>query len=159
MRREDRPQAFGVFKPVGHVVLAFPPGADVDGAVDNLRETGFKDGDLVRYTPAQMVAQVEDDIAHASPLSSLGQELNLVKAHRALAERGYRFLVVRAPSDARTALVTRAARAHGAERAQKYGTFVVEELLSQPDEHQVFESAARGLDNQAAPRREGNTRR
>jgi len=154
MGRRDRPHAFGVFKPVGHVVLAFGPAAPIEGAIDALHEAGFAPADVMHYTPAQMVAQVDDDIAHASPLSSLGQELNLVKAHRALAERGYSFLVVRAPSDALTAQVVRIARAHQAERAQKYGTFMIEELLEQADEHQVFESPARGLDTPKPPARE-----
>jgi hypothetical protein len=155
MRREDRPQAFGVFKPVGHVVLAFPPGADVDGAVDSLRETGFMGRDVVRYTPAQMMAQVEDDIAHASPLSSLGQELNLVKAHRALAERGYGFLVVHAPKDEQAARVAAVADRFGAERAQYYGRLMIEELIEHAeDTAQVAESTARGLDAQTPSGRE-----
>ena len=74
MGRRDRPHAFGVFKPVGHVVLAFGPGAPVERAIDALHEAGFGSADVMHYTPAQMVTQVDNDIAHASPLSSLGQD-------------------------------------------------------------------------------------
>ena len=43
-----------------------------------------------------MLAQIDEDMSRASPLAAIGQELNLVKAHRALAERGYHWLVVKA---------------------------------------------------------------
>src|SRR5687767_13974210 len=101
MKKDDRPEAFGVFKPVGHVVVSFPPDADVDGALGALREAGFNDHDVVHYSPQEMVAQVDAELATASPLSGIGQEQNLVKAHRALAEQGYAFLVVDAASDDR----------------------------------------------------------
>ena len=154
MKKDDRPEAFGVFKPVGHVVVSFPPDADLDSAIGALRDAGFDERDVVRYTPQEMVAQVDAELATASPISSVGQEQNLVKAHRALAQQGYSFLVVDAASDDRSSRVAEVARRFHAERAQKYGTFIIEELLESPEDHQVAESNARGLDAQTMTGRE-----
>ncbi|EWS56052.1 hypothetical protein [Methylibium sp. T29] len=78
-----------------------------------------------------------------------------MKAHRALAERGYHWLVVRAPSDDQARRVASVARRFNAERAQKYGRLIVEELIEHGDDlPQVAESPARGLDAQTASGRE-----
>jgi hypothetical protein len=150
MNKSDRPETFGVFMPVGHVVASFPTADDMAAAANALTgEGGFLAEEVVRYSPEQMKAQVDHDVANASPLASLGQELNLVKAHRALAERGYSFLVVHAPKDDQTERVVQIAKRFNAERAQKYGRFVIEELIEQRDDlSQTFESPARGLDAQ-----------
>jgi hypothetical protein len=94
-----------------------------------------------------MKAQVEADIEDASPLASIGQEMNLVKAHRALAEQQYSFLIVHAPDDERVAQVAGVARATQAHTAQSYGRFIIEELIPPASgDTQVFESPDRGSD-------------
>ncbi|MBN9206253.1 hypothetical protein [Methylibium petroleiphilum] len=156
MSQHEVPEAYGVFKPVGHVVISFPSDADLRFAQAALVEAGFHGRDTVRsYTPAAMIEQIDAQLADASPLASLGQELNLVKAHRALAERGYHWLVVRAPSDDQARQVASVARRFNAERAQKYGRLIVEELIEHGDDlPQVAESPARGLDAQTVSGRE-----
>ena len=129
MEKSDLPQAFGVFKPVGHVVVSFEAVDDATAAADLLLERGFSAEDLVRYTPQQMLAQVDTDLAQASPLASIGQELNLIKAHRELAERGYSFVIVHAPSDDKVEQVTEVARRTRAYTAQSYGRSIIEELI------------------------------
>lgn len=147
MNKTDVPESFGVFKPVGHVLIAFPAAGDLQAAVASLADQGLAGAGLVRYTPAEMVRQVDADIQAASPLASLGQELNLIKAHRALAERGCSFLVVPAADDALAGRIAAVARLHHAVVAQNYGHFIIEELISPPTgEPQIFESPARGLD-------------
>lgn len=141
-------QSFGVFKPVGHVVLSFATPPQADAAAADFAGSALGNG-LVRYSDTEMLAQTAADLERATPLASIGQELNLVKAHRALAQRGYHWLVVPAPNDETAARVADLARAHGAERAQYYGRFIIEELIEHPgDEPQVFESPDRGLDAQ-----------
>jgi hypothetical protein len=96
-----------------------------------------------------MIDQIDQDVAHASPLSQLGQELNLVRAHRALAEQGYHFLVLRVSDSVPAQTLADMARDHGALRAQLYGTFIIEELIEHDEqERQVGESPDRGLDAQ-----------
>jgi hypothetical protein len=129
MSKSDVPESFGVFKPVGHVVVAFAQARDMQGAADALLETGFDRRHLVRYTPQEMLAQVDREIGQAGVLASLGQEMNLAKSHRELAERGYCFLVVFADRDGDADRVAEIARRFNAERAQKYNAMLIEELL------------------------------
>lgn len=142
-------KTFGVFKPVGHVVISFPT---ADKARETARELGKMDvqGDAVRFlTDREMIAQIDGDLENASPLAGVGQELNLIKSHQALAEEGFHFLVVRAEDDEQAAAIADCAKAHGGERAQHYGHFVIEELISHPtDMPQRRESPETGLDAQ-----------
>lgn len=141
--------SFGVFKPVGHVVISLPTADAADRAAADLADLGLKDGAVRRYTDREMLRQIDADIANASPIAAVGQEMNLVLAHRTLAERGYHWLVVAVGNDAQAAQVARAAQARGAERAQHYGHFIIEELIDRPgDVPQVAESPDRGLDAQ-----------
>ena len=151
MDRNDRPEqeAYGVFKPVGHVIASFPTEADAQGALTELMRSGFAAAEVVHYSPAQMKQQADRDIASAGVLASIGQELNLVKANRELAEQGNSFLVVNAPNDDATNRVADIARRFHASRAQKYGHLTIEELISVGSgEAQVAESPDRGLDAQ-----------
>jgi hypothetical protein len=153
----DHAESFGVFKPVGHVVLSFASADDAEAAARALADKGFAPADVRRYTPEQMVAQADIDIAKASPLSAIGQELNLVKAHRELALQGHSFLVVKAPKAEQTEQVADIALAHHATRAQKYGQFLIEELVDVGDNlSQVGESPDRGLDAQNLSGREAD---
>lgn len=145
----DAPRSFGVFKPVGHVVISFPGADQAHQASQALSQLGLPAGAVHTYTDQEMLRQIDEDMAHASPLASIGQEMNLVLAHRALAEKGYHWLVVKAADDKQAVQVAEAAKAAGAERAQHYGRFIIEELIERPgDLHQVAESPDRGLDAQ-----------
>jgi hypothetical protein len=149
MAHSDTHTAFGVTKPVGYVLVSFPTEDDARAAIPELRDAGFEDGDLHYYSPAQMKAQAEADMHNAGILADIGQELNLVRAHHELAEAGHAFLSVRAPEEAQARKVADIARHHGADRAQKYGTLMIEELIEPgTGERQVAESPDRGLDPQ-----------
>jgi hypothetical protein len=155
MNQTDRPEAYGVFKPVGHVMVAFPTEADLQGALTALVRRGFAAADLAVYSPEQMKRQADIDIEQAGVLAGIGQELNLVKAHRELAEQGHSFLVVHAPKEAQARGVADIARRFRAARAQRYGRMMIEELIEVGSgEKQVAESPARGLDAQTRSGRE-----
>lgn len=142
-------RAYGVFKPVGHMVVSFPDAATVGKGQEALAALGYERADIHRYTPEQMVAQCDADIARASPLAGVGQELNLVKAYRELAERGFHWLVLREDDDDRARRAADALHAQGAERAQLYGRFIIEEMITRSaDMPQVKESPDTGLDPQ-----------
>lgn len=154
MDREER--SFGVFKPEGHVVISFPSAAQADAGREALRTLTLADEDVRRYSDREMLARLDDDLAHAGLLASVGQEMNLAKAQRELAARGYHWLVVKAGDDELAGRIADAVRPHGAERAQLYGRFVIEELIEHPgDLPQVAESPDRGLDAQTRSGEEG----
>ncbi|MDR7268646.1 hypothetical protein J2X20_001275 [Pelomonas saccharophila] len=143
------PRSFGVFKPVGHVVISFPEASQALHARQALADLGLPDDAVRHYSDREMLSQIDEDIAHASPIAAVGQEMNLVLAHRALAARGYHWLVVHVGNDDQATRVARAAEGCGAERAQHYGHFIIEELIERPgDISQVAESPDRGLDAQ-----------
>lgn len=130
MDKSDPPKVFGVFKPVGHTVIAFRSAADLQAAVNLLTEEGFADSSWVSYAPAEMKAQVDLELQTASPLASLGYELNLVKADGVLAEKGCSFLVVHAPDEEQAERVAAVARATKAVTAQHYGNFIIEDVIA-----------------------------
>lgn len=150
----ENERSFGVFKPVGHVVISFPHAEQAVATERALLPLGLKpaaEGGLaVRLlTDQQMRAHIDRDLEHPSPLAAIGQELNLIRAQRELAGRGYHFLVVHAPDDQQASQAAEVARQHGAERAQHYGRFIIEDLIDRPGHlPQVGESPDRGLDAQ-----------
>lgn len=161
--QRDQDHGFGVFKPVGHVVVSFPQARQSRDAMHELEGIGLTgDGDAAAVrvlSDQEMLAQTDRDLAGASPWAALGQELNLVRAQRVLAERGYHFVVVHAPGDRQAAEVAAIVGRHGAERAQAYGRFIIEELIERPGAlPQVGESPDRGLDAQTPSGREGEGR-
>lgn len=152
-------QAYGVFKPVGHVIVAIPGAEDARAARAALLASGFDAPDVVFYTPEEMVRQADIDIEQAGVLAGIGQELNLVKAHRELAAQGSSFIVVKAPKDEDAQRVAELARRFGASRAQRYGHLMIEELIEPGSgETQVSESPDRGIDSQTRSGREASVR-
>ncbi len=131
MDKTNPPETFGVFKPVGHTVIAFRSDADRQVAVNALIGEGFAEPDFVRYTSQEMIAQGDAELLAASPLAAFGYELDLVKANKILAEDGCNFLVVYAPDKTQADRVATVVRASKAVAAQHYGTFMIEELLEQ----------------------------
>lgn len=147
MDKNNPPRSFGVFKPVGHTVIAFQDTQTMEAATTAMQEGGLAPESLIRYTAGEMKAQVESDLQSASAMASIGQELNLVKAHRALADAGCSFLVVYPSDEAQTSVVDAVVKSHHARAAQRYGSFMIEELVESVEgETQVFESPERGLD-------------
>lgn len=141
------PRSFGVFKPVDHTVVTLTNSAAMDTAVSALLTHGFFVEDLTRYSSAQMLAQCEADLQNASPLASMGQELNLIKAYRELAQQGCSFLVVHTVDDIKLETLISVAKAAGAPAAQRFGSFIIEELIASLDgELQSSESPDKGLD-------------
>ena len=147
MDKNNPPKSFGVFKPVGHTVIAFQDAHTMEAAATAMQDQGLAPASLIRYTTGEMKTQVESDLQTASPLASVGQELNLVKAHRALADQGCSFLVAYAPGEEQTKIVDAVVTSHHARAAQRYGSLLIEELVpSVEGDTQVFESPDRGLD-------------
>jgi hypothetical protein len=151
MDKTDPPLSFGVFKPVGHTVIAYRDAADMQAAVSALLAAGFAESALVRYSATAMAAQVNAEAADVSPLAAFGYELNFIAADRALAERGCSFLVVHAPDNELAARVAAVVTAGPAVAARHYGRFTIEELITPPaGATEVTRSPAENLEVHAA---------
>ena len=158
MKTGEHPTSFGVFSPVGHVVVSLPQGADVAALRIELDAAGFGPASIQALSATDMLAQADGDLAQASPLAAIGQDLNLVKAQRELALLGHSFLVIEAAGDEQAAAIGPIVERYGASRAQHYGRWVVEELIDVGSESvQVNESADTGLDAQTPSGKQGET--
>jgi hypothetical protein len=144
------PLSFGIFKPVGHTVVAFRTDDELQSAVSELVEQGFAASAFVHYTAAEMKAQVDDELQSVSPLASLGYEIKIIQSFRALAETGCSFLVVNAPDDERGARVAAVAQSLNAMSVQHYGRFVIEDLTEPASTAApVYESFSRDAQSNA----------
>ncbi|MDP3085635.1 MAG: hypothetical protein Q8N44_18355 [Rubrivivax sp.] len=132
MEKEKPPESFGVFNPVGHIVMAFQTAEALQSTRDALHEQGFALTSLVRYTSQEMVDQVNTELSNASPLAAFGHGLKLIETYRELALRGCKFLVVHAPEADQIARAAAVANAMHAVTAQRYGSLIIEEMVEQP---------------------------
>lgn len=157
---EKIPKSFGVFKPVGNVLMSFADDKAAKAAAAAYSEAGFTLEDIHLMLARDVVEQAERDIGEAGFLASVGQELNLVKAHLELARQGHGFVAVRAENDVAAKRIAAIAKRFGADRAQHYSHFVIEELIEPGSgEQQVSESPSRGLDAQTPSGLEGDKQR
>jgi hypothetical protein len=128
MKKSDHPTTFGVFKPVGHTLMAFYTEDALQSAIVALKALGFADSSMVHYAAAEMAAQVDAELLAASPLANFGYELDLIRAHGDLAQKGCCFLVVDAPTDALSSQVTALVHSIKPATAQHYGRLLIEDL-------------------------------
>ena len=156
MNNSNSQTAYGVFKPVGHVLASFPNERDARSAVEALKEAGFPD---VAFYPAQEVLErANRDIANSGVLANIGQELNLVKQQRDLAEEGHPFVSVLAEKDDDARRAGDIVARYNADRAQKFGSLVIEELIEPgTGQRQARESPDTGLDPQTHSGHESGT--
>ena len=132
MNKQHPPTTFGVFKPVGHTLIALRTPQELEAAQVKLVALGFASSSMVHYTAAEMLAQVDAELLTASPLATFGYELDLVRVHGDLARQGCSFLVVEAPTDALADQVAELVSALHPASAQHYGRFLIKDLTEKP---------------------------
>jgi len=128
MNKNQPPTSFGVFKPVGHTLIAFYTADELQAAQAKLFSLGFEPSSIVHYTAAEMQAQANAELLAPSPMANFGYELDLVRVHGDLAHQGCSFLVVDAPTEALAEQVAELVRAIQPATAQHYGRFLIEDL-------------------------------
>jgi hypothetical protein len=128
MNKTDPPTTFGVFKPVGHTLIAFHTEGAQQSAVVALKALGFLASSMVHYSALEMAAQVKEELLTANPLAAFGYELDLMHIHADLAQKGCSFLVVHAPTDVLAAQVAELVRSIKPASAQHYGRFMIQDF-------------------------------
>lgn len=123
------PTSFGVFKPVGYVMMGLPTQAQIDVLVSALHSAGWPAPGVRQFAPRESVAELRAMVDNAGPLAGFGYEITLLKRYLALTEEGYRWLLVQADDSERAAAAAALARASGATLAVYYRTLTVEELI------------------------------
>ena len=129
LTKEDHPQSFGTFKPVGHVVVAMPDDATAEAATAALRGVGFEEADILHYSAAEEDSEMARMLDHASDFAGFGYEVTLMRKYQTLAREGCSWLLVYSPDETHTTKVADAAQRFGARLAVKYHRLVVEDLI------------------------------
>lgn len=122
------PRSFGVFAPVGYLVLAFQEEQEAAQAREALLTGGYDSDEIMQFSSQQVISAAEDTRENISILAYLGTELAHQRAQLEYARQGCTFLVVYAPTEAETARVFRVARRYGVRLAHKYNRLTVEEI-------------------------------
>ncbi|WP_271008225.1 hypothetical protein [Paucibacter sp. B51] len=129
MSQASLPSSFGVFNPVGHVMVGLPSQAQLEALVDAFHHAGRPASGLLHFPPRDTVAELAALVERAGPLAGFGYEITLLRRYLALAETGHRWLLVKVDGAAQAALVAATAREGGADLAVHYRDWVVEELI------------------------------
>ncbi len=123
------PTSFGVFKPVGHVMLGLPTQAQADGVAAALHAAGWPAHTVFHFAPRDSVTELEDAIHNASGLAGFGYEITLLRRYLALAQQGYKWLLVKVDDAEHAAQAAAVAQSGGATLAVHYRTLTVEDLI------------------------------
>jgi len=124
------PTSFGVFKPVGQVMMGLPTQAQVDALVTALHGAGWPSLAVRQFSPRESVAELRTMVDNAGSLAGFGYEITLLRRYLTLTEAGYRWLLVKAADNDHAAAAAAIAQGCGATLAVHYRTLTVEELIS-----------------------------
>jgi hypothetical protein len=122
------PRSFGVFAPVGYLVLAFREAREAAQVRESLLTGGYDDEEVMQFSSQQVISSTENARDNISILAYLGTELAHQREQLEYARQGCTFLVVYAPTEAETARVLRVAGRFGVRLAHKYNRLTVEEI-------------------------------
>lgn len=123
------PTSFGVFKPVGWLMVGFPMQAQADVLVGALQGAGWSSAEVLHFKPRESVSELRAMVDNAGSMAGFGYEITLLRRYLALAEEGYCWLLVKAGDADKAAAATAVARECGARLAVHYRTLTVEELI------------------------------
>jgi hypothetical protein len=73
------PTSFGMFKPVGYVMMGLPTQAQIDVLVSALHSAGWPAPGVRQFAPRESVAELRAMVDNASPLAGFGYEITLLK--------------------------------------------------------------------------------
>ena len=126
---QTAPTSFGVFKPVGSVMVGLPAQAQADALDAALQRRGWASDEIAHFVPSDTIEELEQMVENAGPLAGFGYELTLLRRYLALSQKGTKWLLVQVKDNDHAGMVAESARASGAILAVHYKTLTVEELL------------------------------
>ncbi len=129
MTKEDFPVSFGVFKPVGHVVVALKDDEVAEQMAGALLERGFAEDDVLQFRSEEMSERLKTHLRHVSGTAGFGTELKFMEYYDELAAEGYGWLIVYTPDPKQEPIVAEVAGQFNARLAHKYNRLVTEELI------------------------------
>jgi hypothetical protein len=128
MDKRDPPTTFGVFKPVGHTLMAFQTQEQLQAAMRTLSAHGFAATAMQHYSDEEMLRLINGELRAVGPAPNFGYELDLLHHNQVLAQDGCLFLLLHAPKDAQVETVAELMPGLQAVTAQHYGRFLIRDL-------------------------------
>jgi hypothetical protein len=122
--------SFGVFRPVGHVMVGLPLPSQLRALVRLLRGAGWPADTLLRFDVQQAEPELQALVDDAGVLAGFGFEVTLLRRYLGLTREGYGWLLVRAEDAKRARAVAALARDCGARVAVHYRTMGIEDLIA-----------------------------
>ncbi len=126
---DTMPTSFGVFKPVGWVMVGLPTQAQADALLVALGRDGWPGATVLPFTPSESEADMQAMLDNAGGLAGFGYEITLLRRYVALTQQGYRWLLVKVEGEAQAGVAARIAQTCGATLAVHYRTLTVEDLI------------------------------
>ena len=126
---DDLPTSFGVFKPVGHLMIGLPTQQQTDTLVSALQGAGWASHEVRQFTPRDSVAELEELVEKAGAMAGFGYEITLLRRYLTLARGGQLWLLVKVEDTDEAAQAAELARERGATLAVHYRLLTVEELI------------------------------
>jgi hypothetical protein len=127
------PTSFGVFKPVGWLMIGLPTQTLADGLVMALQAapdgSNWSSAEVLHFAPSETVAELEAMAEHAGAMAGFGYEITLLRRYIRLTKEGYSWLLVKVGNTERAAAAAAIARDCGATLAVHYRRLTTEELL------------------------------
>ena len=123
------PTSFGVFKPVGWLMVGFPMQAQAEVLVGALHGAGWSSAEVLHFKPRESVSELKAMVENAGSMAGFGYEITLLRRYLALAEQGFCWLLVKVKDVEHAATAAAVARECGAQLAVHYRTLTVEDLI------------------------------
>lgn len=123
------PTDFGIFYPIGYLVVAFPTREDAQRVQQDLMTGGYDPADCVLFTCAEVADAARRNLdANTGWLARLGKSDDAVQRHLDAAEQGAAFLLIHAPGETDVTRAMNVIRRGRFEFAHKYHRFAIEDL-------------------------------
>lgn len=129
MTKEEFPTSFGVFKPVGHVVVSLKDDETAQAMAGALLEQGFAEEDIVFFRADEMSEQIKTHMPHINAAAGFGTEIQFMRHYDELAATGHGWLIVYTPDPKQEPIVAEVAERFNADLAHKYNRLITEELI------------------------------
>src|SRR6202171_36623 len=122
------PKSFGVFRPTGHVVMAFTTDGEAERARQLLFNNGFAQKDVTHYGKDEVMAELEKSEKQSESPVQIGQEVAKVDEYLVLAKQGCGFLVLHAAKNEAEKRAVAIVKPLELKFAEKYNRLTMEEL-------------------------------
>jgi hypothetical protein len=123
------PTSFGVFKPVGWVMVGVPTSAQAEALAQALGRDGSPGSAVLHFTPSETEAELQAMADDAGGMAGFGYEITLLRRYVELSHQGYRWLLVKVAGTEQAAIAAGIAQTFGATLAVHYRTLTVEDLI------------------------------